>query len=58
VTMCWPGGGLGGATAEPHPILNESLAAIPKADGIDTQESLGINMLLDRALPQPESRKT
>jgi hypothetical protein len=56
--MCWPGGGLGGATAEPHPILNESLAAIPKADGIDTQESLGINMLSDTALPQPESRKT
>jgi hypothetical protein len=33
--MRWPGGGPGGATAEPHPILNESLAAIPKADGID-----------------------
>jgi len=58
VTTCWPGGGLGGATAEPHPILNELLAAIPKADGIVTQESLGINVPFDTASPQPESRKT
>jgi hypothetical protein len=56
--VCWPGGRLGGATAEPHPILNELLAELPKADGIATQKSLGINVALDKALPQPESRKT
>jgi hypothetical protein len=38
--------------------LNELLAAIPKADGIVTQESLGNNVPLDTAALQPESRKT
>jgi hypothetical protein len=38
--------------------LNELLAAIPKADGIITQESLGIKEPLDTAAMQPESRKT